>query len=75
AAFVVAFPLFLLTARSAFELVDRRYEDVAATLGDPPHRAFWRVTLPLAAPGLAAGGLLAFARAVGEFGATTVLAG
>jgi molybdate transport system permease protein len=75
AAFVVSFPLFLLTARSAIGVVDRRYEEVAQTLGSPPRRSFLRVTLPLALPGIAAGGLLAFARAVGEFGATAVLAG
>lgn len=75
AAFVVSFPLYLLTARSAFQLVDRRYEEVSQTLGYPPTRTFWRVTLPLALPGVAAGALLAFARALGEFGATAVLAG
>ena len=75
AAFVVSFPLYLLTARTAFEIVDRRYEEVSMTLGYRPRSTFWRVTVPLALPGLAAGALLSFARAMGEFGATAVLAG
>lgn len=75
AAFVVSLPLYLIAARSAFEAVDADYEDVAATLGAGPRERFWRVTLPLALPGLAAGSLLTLARAMGEFGATIVLAG
>ncbi len=75
AAVVVGFPLYVLAIRQAFEAVDPRYEEVAATLGDPPARAFLRVTLPLASPGIAAGAVLAFARALGEFGATIVVAG
>jgi molybdate transport system permease protein len=75
AAVVVGFPLYVLAVRQAFEAVDPRYEEVAATLGDSPARAFRRVALPLALPGLAAGAVLAFARGLGEFGATIVLAG
>jgi len=75
AAFVVGLPLYVLTARSAFETVDVRFEAVSLTLGVPPWRTFLRVSLPLALPGLAAGAVLAFARALGEFGATVVLAG
>lgn len=75
AATVVGFPLYVITVRQAFEAVDPRYEEVAATLGDPPAAAFLRATLPLALPGIAAGAVLAFARALGEFGATVVLAG
>jgi molybdate transport system permease protein len=75
AALVVGLPLYVTAARNAFEAVDPRLEEVAATLGDPPWRVFRRVTLPLALPGLLAGALLAFARALGEFGATIVLAG
>jgi molybdate transport system permease protein len=75
AAFVVGLPLYVSAARSAFEAVDPRLEEVSLTLGVRPVRTFWRVTLPLALPGLAAGAVLAFARALGEFGATTVLAG
>ncbi|MCA9611642.1 MAG: ABC transporter permease subunit, partial [Myxococcales bacterium] len=69
AAFFVSLPLFVLSARQAFEAVDPRYEEVAATLGSPRAATFRRVTLPLALPGLAAGATLAFARALGEFGA------
>ena len=75
AAFVVGLPLYVLAARHAFEAVDPRYEEVAWTLGVPPWRTFLRVTFPLAAPGIVAGAVLAFARALGEFGATAVLAG
>lgn len=74
AAAVVGFPLLVLLSRLAIELVDVRYEQVAQTLGLTPLQAFVRITLPMALPGLAAGCLLAFARALGEFGATTVLA-
>lgn len=75
AAFVVGLPLYVMASRHAFEAVDPRYEEVSWTLGVPPWRTFLRVTLPLAAPGVAAGAVLAFARALGEFGATAVLAG
>ncbi len=75
AAVVVGFPLYVLTIRTAIEAVDVRYEDVSASLGVPPARTFWRVTAPLALPGLAAGVVLAFARGLGEFGATAVIAG
>lgn len=75
AALVVGLPLYVWASRSAFEAVDPRLEEVALTLGDRPLRVFARVTLPLALPGLAAGAILAFARGLGEFGATAVLAG
>lgn len=75
AAVVVGFPLFVAAARSAFEAVDRRHDEVGATLGLSPARVFFRVTLPLAMPGVLAGAVLSFARALGEFGATMVLAG
>lgn len=75
ASVVVGFPLFVAVVRSAFEAVDRRHDEVAATLGLSPWRVFLRVTLPLAAPGILAGAVLGFARALGEFGATIVLAG
>jgi molybdate transport system permease protein len=75
AAFTVGLPMYVLAARNAFEAVDREYEEVSLTMGHAPLQTFWRVTLPLAAPGLAAGAVLMFARAIGEFGATTVLAG
>lgn len=75
AGWVVGLPLYVMTARTAFEAVDPRLEQVSATLGDRPWETFRRVTLPLAAPGLTAGAVLAFARSLGEFGATIVLAG
>lgn len=75
AALVIALPLVTLTARSAFEAVDPRLEELAMTLGAPPARTFRTVTLPLAFPGLLAGLLLAFARGLGEYGATVVVAG
>jgi molybdate transport system permease protein len=75
AAAIVGLPLYVMSARTAFETVDPAYEELSATLGDPPRRTFVRVTLPLALPGIAGGAVLAFARALGEFGATIVLAG
>jgi len=75
ASFIVGFPFYVMVIRSAFESVDPRLEEVAWTLGAPPRRTFFRVTLPLALPGIAAGAVLTFARALGEFGATVVLAG
>jgi molybdate transport system permease protein len=72
---VVAFPLFVRSARSAFEEVDPRLPAVARTLGRGPFRAFFQVELPLAWRGVAAGAVLAFARALGEFGATILVAG
>lgn len=75
AAAVVGFPLLVLSIRIAIEAVDPRYEAMARTLGDSWLRCFFRVTLPMAGPGIGAGAMLAFARALGEFGATAVLAG
>lgn len=72
---VVAFPLLVRSARSAFEEVDPRLPAVARTLGRGPWRAFFEVELPLAWRGVTAGAVLAFARALGEFGATILLAG
>ena len=75
AAFVVGLPLYVLSVRGAFEAVDPQYEELSWTLGVPPRRTFLRISLPLALPGIVAGAILAFARALGEFGATVVLAG
>lgn len=75
AAVVVAFPLMYQSAKAAFQGVDRRLEDAARTLGAGEGRVFLTVTLPLAWPGLAAGVVLAFARSLGEFGATVMIAG
>lgn len=72
---VMSFPLLVRSARIAFEEVNPRLEQVARTLGSGPFRVFVRVTLPLAMRGIAAGILLAFARGLGEFGATILVAG
>jgi molybdate transport system permease protein len=72
---VVAFPLFARAAEQAFAGVPARLEGVARTLGASRSRTFLRVTLPLAARGLLYGGVFAFARALGEFGATSMVAG
>ncbi|MBN2716648.1 MAG: molybdate ABC transporter permease subunit [Deltaproteobacteria bacterium] len=75
ASMVVALPLSVRAIRNAFEMVEPAYQNVAATLGAPPHAAFFRVTLPLALPGIISGTVLSFARSLGEFGATITLAG
>jgi molybdate transport system permease protein len=72
---VAAFPLFLLPARGAFEAIDPALEDVARLLGRNEFSVFCEVTFPLARRGLAAGLVLAFARALGDFGATLMVAG
>ena len=72
---VVAFPLAARSARAAFESVEPRCELMARSLGMKPARVFARVTLPLARRGLVAALLLSFARALGEFGATVIVAG
>ena len=72
---VMGLPLLVRAARAAFEEVDRRYEEVAATLGASPARVFFTITLPLARRGVLAGAVLAFSRSLGEFGATVMIAG
>jgi molybdate transport system permease protein len=67
---VMSFPLLVRAIRLSIEAIDRRLEDAAATLGASPSWVFVTVTLPLALPGIIAGMMLAFARALGEFGAT-----
>ncbi|MDR3386531.1 MAG: molybdate ABC transporter permease subunit [Rudaea sp.] len=75
AAAIAAFPLILRAARAAFAEVDPQLENAARTLGLSEAAVFFRVTLPLAGRGVLAGTLLAFARAMGEFGATLMVAG
>ena len=70
-----AIPLFVKSARAAFEAGDRRYEKAARTLGASDWRVFWRVTLPLARRAITAATLVAFARAMGDIGATLMIAG
>ena len=75
AALVIAFPLMYRNARAAFEQVDVNLIYAAQTLGMPEWKIFWRVIMPAAGPGVASGTILAFARAHGEYGATSMLAG
>jgi len=72
---VMSFPFLVRTVRLAFEEINPRLEQVARTLGASPVRAFFTITLPLAARGMVAGAVWAFARALGEFGATILVAG
>jgi molybdate transport system permease protein len=72
---VMGLPLLVRTARAGFEQVDTRYERVASTLGASPSRVFLTITMPLARPAISAAAVLCFARAIGEFGATMMIAG
>jgi molybdate transport system permease protein len=72
---VMSFPLLVRSAQTAFQEVNRRFEDIARTLGSNEWRVFRTISLPLAARGIIAGAVLAFARAMGEFGATAIVAG
>ena len=75
ATMVVSFPLMYRTARGAFEGFDERLAPAGRTLGKSDAGGFWRVKLPACAPGIVAGAVLAFARALGEYGATSMVAG
>jgi molybdate transport system permease protein len=75
AATVVSFPLMYRTVRGAFEQIEANFLQVARTLGATEGEIFWQIMLPLSFPGILAGTTLAFARALGEFGATLMLAG
>lgn len=75
AATVIAFPLMYRNARAAFEQIDINLIHAARTLGMSEFRIFWTVVMPTAGPGVTAGTILAFARALGEYGATSMLAG
>jgi molybdate transport system permease protein len=72
---VMGLPLLVRAARAGFEQVNERYEQMAATLGAGPARVFLTISLPLAARSVLAGAVLAFSRALGEFGATIMVAG
>lgn len=72
---MIAFPLMYRNARAAFEQVDVNLIYAGQTLGMSEARIFWKVIVPTAAPGIASGTVLAFARAIGEYGATSMLAG
>ena len=73
AATVIAFPLMYRNARAAFEQIDVNLIHAARTLGMPEYKIFWKVAVPSAGPGLVAGTILTFARALGEYGATSML--
>ena len=75
AATVIAFPLMYRNARAAFEQIDANLVYAGRTLGMSDLRIFWTIVLPTAGPGIASGTILTFARALGEFGATSMLAG
>lgn len=72
---VMSFPLLVRSVRTSFAEVNPRLEQIAATLGASPLKIFFVITIPLASKGIVAGALLAFSRALGEFGATILLAG
>lgn len=72
---VIAFPLMYRNTRAAFEQIDVTLIYAARTLGMSERKVFWKVIVPIAAPGIASGTVLAFARAMGEYGATSMLAG
>jgi molybdate transport system permease protein len=75
AAAIVSFPLMVRAVRLALDSVDQRFVQAAKTLGANPWNCFWKIVLPLSRRGLIAGCLLAFARSLGEFGATIMVAG
>ena len=75
AATIIAFPLMYRNTRAAFEQVDVNLIYAGQTLGMSDNKIFWRVVMPAAGPGIASGTVLAFARAIGEYGATSMLAG
>jgi molybdate transport system permease protein len=68
-------PLLVRSVKLSMEMIDRRFSDASAVLGAGPVRTFYSITLPLAGPGIFAGLILAFARGLGEFGATVIFAG
>lgn len=72
---VMGLPLLARTARAGFEQINQRYEQIAASLGAGPGRVFFTISLPLARRSLLAGAILGFSRALGEFGATIMIAG
>ncbi len=75
ASVIVSFPLITRSIRTAMEMVDTGMEDASRTLGADKIKTFWRVSVPLALPGIVSGVILAFARSLGEFGATVTFAG
>jgi molybdate transport system permease protein len=72
---IVGLPLLVRSVKLSIEMIDHRFNDASAVLGAGPVRTFYSITLPLAGPGIFAGLILAFARSLGEFGATVIFAG
>ena len=75
AAFIIAFPMMYRNARAAFEQVDSDLIDAGRTLGMSDRAIFWKIIVPASRPGIASGAILAFARSIGEYGATSMFAG
>ncbi|MDF2949623.1 MAG: modB [Sedimentibacter sp.] len=75
AAVIISFPIMYRSARCSFEQVDQNLIMAGRTLGMSEFQIFWKIIMPLALPGVASGGVLAFARGLGEFGATAMIAG
>lgn len=75
AAVVISFPIMYRSAKGAFDQIDENLISAARTLGMSEIKIFWKIIMPLALPGVASGGILAFARGLGEFGATAMIAG
>jgi len=75
AAIFVSFPLIVRSLRTAFEMVDTGLEDASRILGQSPLQTFFKISMPLAMPGIISGSILSFARSLGEFGATISFAG
>ncbi|MSS62852.1 molybdate ABC transporter permease subunit [Velocimicrobium porci] len=75
AAVVISLPLMYRSARGAFEQIDENLIHAARTLGMTERTIFWKIVMPLSMPGIVSGGILAFARGLGEFGATAMIAG
>lgn len=75
AAFVIAFPLMYKNARAAFQQIDRNLVFAGKTLGISNCKIFWKIVIPVSGPGIMAGTILTFARSMGEYGATSMLAG
>jgi molybdate transport system permease protein len=75
AASVIAFPLMVQAAKLSVQMIDRRLEQAASTLGSSPFKVWWSVTLPLMLPGILIGSIMVFSRSLGEFGATITFVG
>jgi molybdate transport system permease protein len=75
ASMIVGFPIYVMLIRNSFENIDQNFEEMALVLGYSPQKVFFKFILPLAFPGILAGSVISFARSMGEFGATILIAG